>query len=43
MPKLTKSVPNYRLHKSSGQAVVTFEGVDFYIGLYRSKARIAYR
>ena len=36
MPKLTKSLPSYRLHKRSGQAVVTLSGVDRYLGPYGS-------
>lgn len=32
MPRLTNSVPKYRLHKASGQAVVTFAGQDHYLG-----------
>ena len=32
MPRLTKSVPKYRKHKASGQAVVTLDGKDFYLG-----------
>ena len=36
MPK--KSLPSYRLHKASGQAVVTLNGKDFYLGRYKSKA-----
>jgi integrase len=38
-----KSVPSYRKHRASGQAVVTLNGRDFYLGLYGSKAsRIEY-
>jgi hypothetical protein len=29
-------IPAYRLHKSSGQAVVTIRGKDHYLGLYGS-------
>jgi len=29
--------PTYRLHKPSGQAIVTLAGKDFYLGPYRSK------
>jgi integrase len=29
--------PKYRLHKSSGQAVVTLSGKDFYLGRHRSE------
>lgn len=32
MPKITRSVPSYRLHKASGQAVVTLDGRDHYLG-----------
>jgi integrase len=32
MPKLTKKLPSYRLHKRSGQAVVTLNGTDHYLG-----------
>ena len=33
-----KNLPTYRLHKPSGQAVVTLKGKDFYLGKYKSKA-----
>jgi integrase len=43
MPKLTKSLPKYRRHKASGQAIVTLSGVDHYLGHYGTKAsRIEY-
>ena len=32
MPRLTKSLPKYRKHKASGQALVTLDGKDFYLG-----------
>ena len=32
MPKLTQSVPKYRRHRASGQAIVTLNGVDHYLG-----------
>lgn len=32
MPKHTPKVPSYRLHKPSGQAVVTLSGSDHYLG-----------
>ena len=32
MPRLTKKLPAYRLHKPSGQAIVTLDGKDFYLG-----------
>lgn len=34
MPSRTSKIPAYRLHKSSGQAVVTLSGRDFYLGRY---------
>ena len=34
MPNARKStIPSYRLHKPSGQAVVTLNGRDHYLGL----------
>ena len=41
MPKLRNSVPKYRRHKASGQAVVTLDGKDFYLGPHNSKVSIA--
>lgn len=38
MPRLTDSLPKYRRHRASGQAVVTLDGRDFYLGPWRSKA-----
>jgi integrase len=38
MPRLTNSVPKYRKHKASGQAVVTIGGKDHYLGPHKSKA-----
>jgi integrase len=38
MPSLTKATPKYRKHKASGQAVVSIEGRDFYLGPYGSTA-----
>lgn len=32
MPRLTRKLPSYRLHKRSGQAVVTLNGRDIYLG-----------
>ena len=32
MPRLTKSLPKYRKHKASAQAVVTIAGRDIYLG-----------
>ena len=43
MPRLTKSVPKYRKHRASGQAVVTLNGQDIYLGPHGTKAsRIEY-
>lgn len=43
MPRLVHTVPQYRLHRASGQALVTLGGRDHYLGPWRSKAsRIAY-
>jgi integrase len=43
MPRLTKSIPAYRHHKASGQAVVTLDGRDHYLGPWQSKAsRVRY-
>ncbi len=40
-------IPSYRLHKASGQGIVTLNGKDHYLGLYNtpeshSKARIRF-
>ena len=40
MPRLTRSVPKYRKHKASGQAIVTPEGNDFYLGTHGSQASL---
>ena len=32
-----RNPPSYRLHKPSGQAVVTLNGRDFYLGAFESK------
>ena len=37
MPKLTNRVPKYCRHKASGQAVVTFQGKDYYLGKWKSR------
>ena len=43
MPRLTKSVPKYRKHRASGQAIVTLNGRDHYLGPHRTQAsRIEY-
>jgi len=36
MPKLTNRLPSYRLHKPSGQAIVTLDGRDFYLGIHNT-------
>jgi integrase len=36
MPKLNGRVPKYRMHKQSGQAIVTLDGRDHYLGLHGS-------
>ena len=38
MPKLLHTSPSYRHHKPSGQAVVTLNGLDHYLGPWKSKA-----
>lgn len=40
MPKLTKKLPSYRLHKVSGHAVVTIAGRDHYLGPHGSPESI---
>jgi len=43
MPKLVNSQPKYRRHRASGQAVVTLNGNDCYLGPHGTKAsRIEY-
>ena len=38
-----KTLPDYRLHKASGRAVVALAGRDHYLGAYGSKeSRAAY-
>ena len=37
MPKLGKRLPKYRIHKASGQAIVTLDGSDHYLGEHDSK------
>ncbi len=44
MPKLKNKVPSYGLHKPSGQAVVTLNGRDIYLGAHNSEeSREAYQ
>ena len=38
MPTLLHATPKYRHHKASGQAVVTLDGIDHYLGPWQSKA-----
>ncbi|MCH7752444.1 MAG: hypothetical protein IH898_09865 [Planctomycetes bacterium] len=38
MPRLRNRVPNYCRHRASGQAVVTIQGQDHYLGPWKSKA-----
>lgn len=43
MPRLSKSIPRYQKHRASGQAVVTLNGKDIYLGPHGSKAsKLAY-
>ena len=41
MPKLTNARPKYRKHRPSGQAVVTLDGRDHYLGPHGSEASLA--
>ena len=44
MPNRSNRVPKYRRHKPTGQAVVTLDGRDYYLGKYASAAsKEAYR
>lgn len=38
MPRLIQAVPKYRKHRASGQAVVTLNGQDHYLGPHGTKA-----
>ncbi|MCA9231188.1 MAG: hypothetical protein KDA57_11075 [Planctomycetales bacterium] len=38
MPRLSNSVPKYRKHRASGQAVLTLNGRDYYLGPHGTKA-----
>ena len=38
MPRLVNSVPKYRKHKQSGQAIVTLNGRDYLLGPWRTKS-----
>lgn len=37
MPRLTSSLPKYRKHKATAQAVVTLAERDFYLGPHASR------
>jgi integrase len=38
MPRLVRSLPRYRRHRASRQAVVTLNGRDYYLGTHGTKA-----
>ena len=38
MPRLVRSIPRYRKHRASGQAIVNLSGQDFYLGPHGTKA-----
>jgi hypothetical protein len=38
MPRLVNQNPSYRMHKASGQAIVTLNGEDVYLGPYGTAA-----
>src|SRR5690242_14001794 len=38
MPRLLHALPKYRRHRASGQAVVTLNGRDLYLGRYGTAA-----
>jgi len=38
MPRLSNSVPKYRKHRASGQAIVTLNGRDHYLGPHGTRA-----
>lgn len=43
MPRLVQALPKYRKHKASGQAIVTLNGVDHYLGPHGTKtSRLQY-
>ena len=41
MPRLKNAIPKYRKHRASGQAVVSIEGRDLYLGPHKTKASLA--
>jgi hypothetical protein len=38
MPRLSNSIPKYRKHRATGQAIVTLAGRDHYLGPHGTKA-----
>lgn len=42
MPRLVDALPKYRKHKASGQAIVTLNGRDFYLGPHGTTASKAF-
>jgi hypothetical protein len=38
MPRLVRTLPKYRKHRASGQAIVTLNGRDHYLGPHGAKA-----
>src|SRR5205085_10782223 len=38
MPRLVNQNPSYRKHRASGQAIVTIDGQDIYLGPYGTQA-----
>ena len=43
MPKISQSLPKYRKHHASGQAIVKLSGHDHYLGPHRTKvSRLEY-
>ena len=41
MPRLVRTLPKYRKHKASGQAVVTLNGRDHYLGPHGTQGQQA--
>ena len=39
MPRLVEKQPKYRMHKASGQAVVSLSGKEVYLGPYSKSHR----
>lgn len=40
MPRRKNTVPKYRKHRASGQAVFTLDGFDFYLGPHGSEVSV---